>query len=59
MVLALLHSAPRAPVQRNEFPLFHVELFVVHYFPFVKAARAQGFAFVFLGGCGLFKGQDI
>ena len=59
LVLALLHTAACAPVQRDEFALFYVELFVVHDFPFVKTARAQRFAFVFLGGFGFFKGQDV
>lgn len=59
LVLALPHTAARAAVQRNEFALFHIELFVVHHFPFMKAARAQGFAFVLLGGCRFFKGQDV
>ena len=59
LVLALLYSATRAAVQRDQFALLHVELFGLHDFPFVEAARAEGFALVFFGGCGFFKGQDV
>ena len=59
LLTALLRAAPRAAVQRNQLALLHVELFGLHDFPFVKAARAQGFAFMFLGSGGFFKGQDV
>jgi hypothetical protein len=55
----LVRTAARATVNGNEFALFHLELFVMYHFPFMKAARAQRFTFVFFTGGGFFERQNI
>jgi hypothetical protein len=46
-------------INSDKLSLLYVELFFLNDFPFVKTAAAEGFAFVFFKGAGLFEGNYV
>jgi len=61
-VFTFSYTAPFTDIKRHQSSLTAVKLLVFGYFPFVKAAFAQGFALVNItgfSGCGAFEGKNI